>query len=299
MSPEQLAGQPVDTRSDIYSSALLLFEALTGKLPYASGKSLTDLCPDATQPFAELLEQCLSADPADRPPSAVEVYLRLQELGKASGILLLPPGAMDKLVAARKSEAPTEPYHHGSSRRWLIGAAAVAAIATATGVWWWLSDPTPETGAASLMGVRIGDPVNEAQAKIGASAIYQGNPWSKENAADLGHSLARDDLKLPAPSLLEVATRWSADGRSCVLSHQEKVVAVVTSSSAGGTGRGVRVGNDVKRLYRLYPESADEHGTETKSGTRVQVRRYDALGVAFEIKGTTVHRITLYPPKAP
>ena len=49
-------------------------------------------------------------NPAERPPSAVEVYLRLQELGKASGILLLPAGAMDKLVAARQAAEPTVEY---------------------------------------------------------------------------------------------------------------------------------------------------------------------------------------------
>src|ERR671938_555272 len=37
MSPEQLAGQPVDARSDIYSAALVIHEALTGQLPYVGG----------------------------------------------------------------------------------------------------------------------------------------------------------------------------------------------------------------------------------------------------------------------
>ncbi len=48
MSPEQLAGQPVDVRSDLYSAAMVLHEALTGTLPYISGKKLTELCPEAS-----------------------------------------------------------------------------------------------------------------------------------------------------------------------------------------------------------------------------------------------------------
>jgi serine/threonine-protein kinase len=101
MSPEQLAGQPVDARSDLYSAAMVIHEALTGKLPFVTGKSLTELCPEAPPGLNDIVNQCLKPNPNDRPNSAVEVYLRLQELGKASGVLLLPPGAMEKLLAAR------------------------------------------------------------------------------------------------------------------------------------------------------------------------------------------------------
>ncbi len=110
MSPEQLAGQPVDARSDLYSAALVIHEALTGQMPYIQGKKLCELCRDATPALQDLIDQCLKPNPAERPPTAVEVYLRLQELGKASGILLLPPGAMDRLVAARKASEPTVQY---------------------------------------------------------------------------------------------------------------------------------------------------------------------------------------------
>src|SRR5213079_3524618 len=91
---------------------------LTGQLPYVSGKKLSELCPEATPALQDLLDQCLRPNPAERPPSAVEVYLRLQELGKASGILLLPPGAMDRLVAARQAESmqPTVAYQPKTGR---------------------------------------------------------------------------------------------------------------------------------------------------------------------------------------
>src|SRR5262249_10890683 len=140
MSPEQLAGQPVDVRSDLYSAAMVIHEALTGKLPHVSGKKFAELCPDAPPGLAEVLDQCLRPNPAERPASAVEVYLRLQELGKASGILLLPPGAMQKLMAAKAQGAgePTMPYVAGSSAKRALalvlgGLAALAAVGAA--VW--------------------------------------------------------------------------------------------------------------------------------------------------------------------
>jgi serine/threonine protein kinase len=139
MSPEQLAGQPVDARSDIYSAALVIHEAVTGQLPYVTGRTLCELCPGATQPMQDLLDHCLKQNLNERPANALEVYLRLQDLGKASGILLLPPGALDKLLAVRPKSSPGEPtvaaaqespsssapteVEQRRSRRWLLLAA--------------------------------------------------------------------------------------------------------------------------------------------------------------------------------
>jgi serine/threonine-protein kinase len=138
MSPEQLAGHPVDARSDLYSAAMVIHEALTGQLPFLSGKTLTELCPEAPQALADVLNQCLKPNPNERPASAVEVYLRLQELGKASGILLLPPGAMEKLLSARTSqhEHSTVTYvaaKPGHLKLWL--GLAGAALALGVGAW--------------------------------------------------------------------------------------------------------------------------------------------------------------------
>jgi hypothetical protein len=93
---------------------------------------LAELCPEAPPAFQDLLMHCLRPNPAERPASAIEVYLRLQDLGKASGILLLPPGALEKLSAARKAAEPTVEYVPGGARwrRWLwVGLAAVVVLA--------------------------------------------------------------------------------------------------------------------------------------------------------------------------
>src|SRR5690242_4600276 len=56
MAPEQLAGQPADARSDLYSAALVIHECLTGVLPYTTDKKLADLCPEASPALQALLE---------------------------------------------------------------------------------------------------------------------------------------------------------------------------------------------------------------------------------------------------
>ena len=61
------------------------------------------------QALQDLLDYCLKQNRNERPPNALEVYLRLQDLGKASGVLLPTPGALDKLLAVRGPASGNEP----------------------------------------------------------------------------------------------------------------------------------------------------------------------------------------------
>jgi tRNA A-37 threonylcarbamoyl transferase component Bud32 len=303
MSPEQLAGLPADARSDLYSAGLLLFEAVTGQLPYVQGKRLCELAPDATEQFQELIEDCLKPNPADRPSSALEAYLRLQELGKASGILLMPPGAMERLLQSRKKAEPTvvqpppEPFW---SRRWVLISVAVLLVgALAGGLWYFFSDPVPPAGAEVLAGVRVGDLQEEAETRFSWAGPEVGNPWGLKEKAVLGHVLAPSDLGLKDDELPQVKAHWSADGSTTLVSHNGKVRAVIIRKWGWslGTGRGMSVGNDVNRLYRLYPRGGQDRAFVLPDGTEIIVRRYDKLGLGFEIEGRNVTGITLYPAK--
>jgi len=88
MSPEQLAGDPLDGRSDIYSLALVGFAMLTGRLPFPSEtaqesmimrltdrpRSLAEMRPEVTWPaqLQAVMDRALSRDAATRYPSAAE-----------------------------------------------------------------------------------------------------------------------------------------------------------------------------------------------------------------------------------
>ncbi len=318
MSPEQLAGQAVDARSDIYTTALVIHEALTGHLPYVSGKTLCELCPEATPALQDLLDHCLKQNPLERPPSAVEVYLRLQELGKASGILLLPPGAMDKLVAARQKsgkaasgDEPTIPYappEGAPRRRRLLLAVFVLVVLAALGV---LAKvfffPAAPPAGETLLGYGIGTPKDEV---VHALKLYKGdtmNPWTLEHPPPyLGHVLRPEDLGLPPEALGRLEVQHSADNKVCAIFYENKLQAlVVQERHEGVTARKVRIGDRAGEVLDAYPETPSEDKAltvpaEDPGKTRqVEVRRYDALGLGFEMFERKVRALALYPPAKP
>jgi serine/threonine-protein kinase len=118
MAPEQIRGASrVDERADLYSFAMVVFEALSGRLAYdASGsialiacklekeaRRLGPLARVAVPPGLDaLLARCLSRRPAERPASAAELLHQWRALGPAT----VAPLPQDSIT--RMSDPPTE-----------------------------------------------------------------------------------------------------------------------------------------------------------------------------------------------
>ena len=94
MSPEQIRGQTVDARADIYSLGCVIFELLAGKPPFSAGNSndllnkhisatppsIDSLNRNATTSVSKLIRQMLAKKPADRPASMQEVLKHLKSI---------------------------------------------------------------------------------------------------------------------------------------------------------------------------------------------------------------------------
>lgn len=94
MPPEQITGQPVDARADLYALGLVLFEMLAGRPPFEGDSTmqllyrhvhepppaLVDLLPSGAVPpaFSDLVGRCLAKAPSDRPASAREIARSLE-----------------------------------------------------------------------------------------------------------------------------------------------------------------------------------------------------------------------------
>lgn len=72
-SPEQLAGQVLDERSDLWACGVILAELLTGQVP------AVPQLPELPAPLAGVLARALSVDPAGRPASAEQFAAELRD----------------------------------------------------------------------------------------------------------------------------------------------------------------------------------------------------------------------------
>jgi serine/threonine-protein kinase len=160
MSPEQAAGVEIDRRTDIYSLGIVLYEMLTGRVPFRSQsvaavlKSHRYSMPEAPQEWNEsipdwlnqLVLDMIAKDPERRPQSAAEVAERIEQ-GRASQRERRCTGCGDELetgqivcvrcgmnVQTGKRHAVTTGRVHVFWRRAFVIAVAVGIVA-AGAVW--------------------------------------------------------------------------------------------------------------------------------------------------------------------
>jgi serine/threonine-protein kinase len=139
MSPEQVRGEDMDHRSDLYSVGVILYELLTGKIPFAGRSSMDVLIAHATEeppnfeeagarewvpPAIEaLVLKCLAKRPEDRPANArdlaerYETALAHEEVVQEQAVPDTPPqaGRVNGRIEPQLLIRPTDPnsvVHH-------------------------------------------------------------------------------------------------------------------------------------------------------------------------------------------
>ncbi len=98
MSPEQVQGQDVDHRSDIFSFGVLLYEMFTGELPFkgvhdtalayeivnVDPQPMSTVKPDIDPALDSIVLECLAKEPSERYQSAAEIGKELRRVKRES-----------------------------------------------------------------------------------------------------------------------------------------------------------------------------------------------------------------------
>jgi eukaryotic-like serine/threonine-protein kinase len=152
MSPEQVRGQPVDHRTDIFAFGCVLYEMLAGRPPFlraTSADTLAAILGADPPPLAasgrpvapalqEVVNRCLEKRAPDRFSSAHDLALALHALS-ASG---------ETPVSSRPTRAAVT-TRGGARRRLALAAGALAMVACA-GLLAWLVRPRPRDRPSPL-----------------------------------------------------------------------------------------------------------------------------------------------------
>ena len=182
MSPEQFQGVSIDTRTDIYSAGVVLFQLLTGRRPFEGNMAsimhdvLTSpppvpsaIAPAVPPAVDAVVAKAMARKPADRFPTAGAFNQALQRALRGGSPIAddsdatvvatgafravapsTPDDALGTRAAAPRRPAPARRLPAHRRQRWIVPAAAAAAfLVVAGGGYLILDQPGPGQGMVS------------------------------------------------------------------------------------------------------------------------------------------------------
>lgn len=192
ISPEQAQGKPVSNASDLYSTGVVLFEALTGKVPFDGDSSVAIALQHINQPAPRptavnpavppvldaVVVKAMAKSPVERYASAEEFS---QALERARDNLGAPAGQTEVRGAVAATPVPVK---DNRKRNWIIAGCVVAAILLAALLYFLL------IGNKATVPNVVGRAAGEARSQI-AEAGFKSQVFSKTDKAPVGEVISQ------------------------------------------------------------------------------------------------------------
>ncbi|HEX7253608.1 MAG TPA: serine/threonine-protein kinase [Thermoanaerobaculia bacterium] len=154
LAPEQIRGEPVDRRTDVFSFGVLAYELLSSRKPFAGANpaavldsiarrqapSLAEESPDVPGPLAQIVEKAMRNSPADRYPSMDPIRRDLiavrEELLGSAPVPAARRGDREILQEPGEERLASSPQ-----RNWPVRTAILVALGVAGALLlrWWLT----------------------------------------------------------------------------------------------------------------------------------------------------------------
>jgi tetratricopeptide (TPR) repeat protein len=261
MSPEQAMGKDLDARSDEFAVGLILYELLTGFMPYQADSAIASLVKrtqervrplvdvDSALPaqLSDIVCRCLEREPSDRFGSVQQLAetLEIWQGKKPRTVESIP--AASKIVAAPQSKRLPV--------KWIaIGLVLVLVIAAATGLHYWSTKRGQTTAAVQgpVMSLAI-VPFYNASGDSGMN--WMGASIAEALSSDIGQS-AHVHLVSPA-RLQQVLHDLGISSQSQMDLSLLKRIAEFSSADTIVYGQYERMGEQTRITATLYDVKND------------------------------------------